>query len=85
MIQKELIDKLYKNSILSAKEFDELLSQHDDEDSEYLFKLARNLREKPKKRLLRKRVLSKMQSRDFCVLKYIQKRKNTNLPKKFKY
>ena len=46
MIQKELIDKLYKNSILSAKEFDELLSQHDDEDSEYLFKLARNLREK---------------------------------------
>ena len=45
MIQKELIDKLYKNSILSAKEFDELLSQHDDEDSEYLFKLARNLRE----------------------------------------
>ena len=46
MIQKELIDKLYKNSILSAKEFDELLSQHDDEDSEYLFKLARNLRKK---------------------------------------
>ena len=46
MIQKELIDKLYKNSILSAKEFDELLSQHDDEDSEYLFNLARNLREK---------------------------------------
>ena len=45
MIQKELIDKLYKNSILSAKEFDELLSQHDDEDSEYLFKLVRNLRE----------------------------------------
>lgn len=46
MIQKELIDKLYKNSILSAKEFDELLSQHDDEDSEYLFKLARNLMKK---------------------------------------
>ena len=46
MIQKEFIDKLYKYSILSAKEFDELLSQHDDEDSEYLFKLARNLRKK---------------------------------------
>ncbi len=45
MIQKELIDKLYKNSILSAKEFNELLSRHDDEDSEYLFKLARDLRE----------------------------------------
>lgn len=41
MIQKELIDKLYKNSILSAKEFDELLSQHDDEDSEYLFKTGK--------------------------------------------
>ena len=46
---------------------------------------SRNLKEKPKKRLLRKSVLSKMQSRGFCALKYIQKRKNTNLPKKFKY
>lgn len=46
---------------------------------------SRNLREKPKKRSLRKRAFSKMQLRDFCTLKYIQKRKNTNLPKKFKY
>lgn len=45
MIQKELIDKLYENSILSAEEFCKILSEHDDEDSEYLFKLARKLRE----------------------------------------
>lgn len=42
---------------------------------------SRNLKEKPKKRLLRKRVLSKMQSRGFCVLKYIQKRKKYESPK----
>ena len=33
----------------------------------------------------RKRALSKMQTRGFYALKYIQKRKNTDLPKKFKY
>ncbi|WP_278697781.1 hypothetical protein, partial [Anaerobutyricum hallii] len=35
---------------------------------------SRNLREKPKKRLHRKRAFSKMQLRDFCALKYIQER-----------
>ena len=42
---------------------------------------SRNLKEKPKKRLLRKRVFSKMQSKGFCVLKYIQKRKKYESPK----
>ena len=36
-------------------------------------------KEKLRKRLLRKRVFSKMQLRGFCTLKYIPKRKNTNL------
>lgn len=40
----------------------------------------RNLREKPKKKLLRKRVLSKMQLRGFCALKYIHKRKKQESP-----
>lgn len=40
---------------------------------------SKNLKAKPKKRLLRKRVLSKMQLRGFYALKYIQKRKNKNL------
>ena len=35
---------------------------------------SRNLREKPKKRLHRKKAFSKMQLRDFCALKYIQER-----------
>lgn len=42
---KELIDKLHKNSILSADEFYKMLSEHDEEDSEYLFGLARKVRE----------------------------------------
>mgnify|MGYP003164321395 CR=1 FL=1 len=46
MLQKELIDKLHKNSILSADEFYKMLSEHDEEDSEYLFGLARKVREK---------------------------------------
>lgn len=33
MLQKELIDKLHKNSILSADEFYKMLSEHDEEDS----------------------------------------------------
>jgi len=41
---------------------------------------SRNLKEKPKKRLLRKRVLLKMQLRGFCALKYIQKRKKQESP-----
>lgn len=45
MLQKELIDKLHENSILSADEFYKLLSKHDEEDSEYLFRLARKVRE----------------------------------------
>lgn len=45
MLQKELIDKLHKNSILSADEFYKMLSEHDEEDSEYLFGLARKVRE----------------------------------------
>jgi hypothetical protein len=45
---------------------------------------SRNLKEKPKERRLRKRALLKMQTRGFYALKYIQKRKNTDLPKKFK-
>ena len=45
MLQKELIDKLHKNSILSADEFYKILSEHDEEDSEYLFGLARKVRE----------------------------------------
>lgn len=45
MLQKELIDKLHKNSILSADEFYKLLSEHDEEDAEYLFSLARKVRE----------------------------------------
>ena len=36
---------------------------------------------KKEQKLLRKRVLSKMQSRGFCVLKYIQKRKKYESPK----
>ena len=38
-------------------------------------KAKRDLKEKSKKRLLRKRGLSKIQSMDFYALKYIQKRK----------
>ena len=34
------------------------------------------MKEKPKKRLLKKRVLSKMHSRGFCALRYMQKEKN---------
>jgi hypothetical protein len=40
----------------------------------------KNLKEKAKKRLLRKRALSKMQLRGLYALKYIPKRKNKNLP-----
>ena len=41
---------------------------------------SRNMKEKPKKRLLRKKVFSKRQLRDIYALKYIQKRKNKNPP-----
>lgn len=45
----------------------------------------KNLKEKPEKRLLKKRALSKMQLRGFCALKYIWKRKNTNLSQRVRY
>ena len=45
MIQKDLIDKLHEDGILSAAEFEKLLSEHDNEDAEYLFEIARGVRE----------------------------------------
>lgn len=45
MLQKQLIDKLYSNHILDHDEFRQLIDNHDKEDSEYLFELARNVRE----------------------------------------
>ena len=45
MLQKLLIDKLYSNNILDHNEFKQLIEYHDEEDKEYLFKLARKVRE----------------------------------------
>jgi len=59
-------------------------SRHDERRLCRFMVKSRNLKEKPKERRLRKRALLKMQTRGFYALKYIQKRKNTDLPKKFK-
>lgn len=45
MLQKQLIDKLYNNNILNHDEFIQLIENHDNEDTEYLFELARKVRE----------------------------------------
>ena len=59
-------------------------SRHDERRLCRFMVKSRNLKEKPKERRLRKRALLKMQTRGFYALKYIQTRKNTDLPKKFK-
>lgn len=43
--QMELIEKLYSENILEREEFKFLLDNHSDEDAQYLFKLARCVRE----------------------------------------
>lgn len=43
---RQLIDKLYTKNILSRDEFKSLLDCHTEEDAQYLFKLARQIREK---------------------------------------
>jgi hypothetical protein len=42
----------------------------------FFMKRSKNLKEKLRKRLIRKRVFLNMQLRGFCALKYIPKRKN---------
>ena len=41
---KELIDQLYKNTVLTKEEYTQLITDHTAEDSEYLFSLARKIR-----------------------------------------
>ena len=43
---KNLIDKLYETSVLTKEEYVTLISSHTDKDSEYLFSLAREVRQK---------------------------------------
>lgn len=43
---KNLIDKLYETSVLTKEEYVSLISSHTDKDSEYLFSLAREVRQK---------------------------------------
>lgn len=43
---KNLIDKLYETSVLTKDEYVSLISSHTDKDSEYLFSLAREVRQK---------------------------------------
>lgn len=43
---KQLIDKLYAGNMLSHSEFKSLIGCHSEEDSQYLFKRARQMREK---------------------------------------
>ena len=43
---KNLIDKLYRENILSRPEFKELIDNHTEEDAQYLFERAREVRER---------------------------------------
>ncbi len=45
-MNRNLIDKLYKNTTLSGEEYTELIKNHAPEDAEYLFSLSRSVRQK---------------------------------------
>ncbi len=72
-------EKVYKEFMLYA------IGRNANKYHRFLHSEIKKFEGKPKKRQLRKRALSKIQIRGFYALKYIQKRKNTDLPKKFTY
>ncbi len=67
-------EKVYKEFMLYA------IGRNINKYHRFLHDKIKKFEGKTKKRLLRKRVFSKMQLRGFCALKYIQKRKNTESP-----
>ncbi|MFR7846262.1 MAG: transposase [Coprococcus phoceensis] len=66
-------EKVYKEFMLYA------IGRNINKYHRFLHEEIKKFEEKLRKRLLRKRVFLKMQLRSFCALKYIPKRKNTNL------
>jgi hypothetical protein len=68
------LEKVYKEFMLYV--FGRNISKY----HRFLHDEIKKLKEKQRKRLLRKNALSRIQSRVFCTLKYKQKKKNKNLP-----